>query len=235
MLDTHSNPYHATSLDDPIAAAFKSSWADLSLRFRTATALPEDVGQFAIPGGNSDQDIADFTALVQSRNATVLVFEANEALLRSSLSIVGTASCVQMVATRRSRRESDDQHLMLSPADSAEMLALATLTKPGPFFRNTPRLGDFIGIRVHDRLVAMAGQRMSFDGWTEISGVCVHPDFRGQGMAQRLITEMCEKIEDSGKRPFLHTYADNTAAIRLYEYLGFEIRREVQVTMFGPN
>ena len=63
---------------------------------------------------------------------------------------------------------------------------------------------------------------MAFDGWTEISGVCVHPDYRGQGMAQRLILDMCGRIEGSGKRPFLHTYADNTAAIRLYEHLGFD-------------
>ena len=235
MLDIHSNSHRDTALDDPITASFQSKWAGLSLRHGTATALPEDIGQFAIPGGHTDQDIFDFTIAVRSRRAPVIVFEPHEALLRSPLSIVGAARCVQMVAMGHSGRESGARHLPLGRADGAEMLALATLTKPGPFARNTHLLGDFIGIRDHGNLVAMAGQRMSFDGWTEISGVCVHPDFRGQGMAQRLIADMCKKIEGRGKRPFLHTYADNTAAIRLYEHLGFEIRREFQLTMFGPS
>jgi ribosomal protein S18 acetylase RimI-like enzyme len=235
MLDIHSNSHQDTALDDPITASFASKWAGLSVRHGTATALPEDIGQFAIPGGLTDQDIADFTSAVCARRAPVFVFEPHEALLRSPLSIVGAARCVQMVAMGRSGRESGAQHLPLGKADGADMLALATLTKPGPFARNTHLLGDFIGIRVQGQLVAMAGQRMAFDGWIEISGVCVHPEFRGRGMAQRLIADMGLKIEECGKRPFLHTYADNIAAIRLYEHLGFEIRREFQITMFGPS
>jgi len=36
------------------------------------------------------------------------------------------------------------------------------------------------------RLIAMAGERMKVDGFTELSGVCTHPDFRGQGLAGAL-------------------------------------------------
>ena len=32
-----------------------------------------------------------------------------------------------------------------------------------------------------------------------------------------------------GEQPFLHSYADNSGAIALYESLGFRIRREVHV------
>lgn len=43
----------------------------------------------------------------------------------------------------------------LSPDDSDEMLALAALTNPGPFERDTVHLGGFIGIRRDGWLVAM--------------------------------------------------------------------------------
>ncbi|MGA9320158.1 MAG: hypothetical protein WBW06_03770, partial [Xanthobacteraceae bacterium] len=41
-------------------------------------------------------------------------------------------------------------------------------------------LGSYIGIRSGGQLVAMAGERMKFDGFTEISAVCSHPEHRGR-------------------------------------------------------
>jgi len=46
--------------------------------------------------------------------------------------------------------------IALGDADAAEMVALAALTKPGPFLSKTHLLGGYIGIREHGRLVAMA-------------------------------------------------------------------------------
>ena len=111
--------------------------------------------------------------------------------------------------------------LPLGEADAAEMLALATLTKPGPFFSRTHQLGGFIGVRVGGQLAAMAGERMRPDGYTEASGVCVHPDHRGKGYAARLLREVTAKILKRGEKAFLHSYADNATAIGLYESLGF--------------
>ena len=113
----------------------------------------------------------------------------------------------------------------------AEMLALATLTKPGPFFARTHQLGAFIGVRVDGRLVAMAGERMRPDGYTEASGVCVHPDHRGKGYAARLLREVTAGILARGDKAFLHSYADNATAIGLYESLGYRGRREVVFTV----
>ena len=61
----------------------------------------------------------------------------------------------------------------LAPIDSADMIRLVELTKPGPFADRTMELGDFFGIRVGGALVAMAGERMKADGTTEISAVCI--------------------------------------------------------------
>lgn len=119
--------------------------------------------------------------------------------------------------------------LELGDPDAPEMLALATLTEPGPFFANTHRLGGFIGIREGSRLVAMAGERMKLPGYTEVSGVCTHPDFRGRGYAGRLMRIVAARIIAQGDRPFLHAYADNQGAIALYETLGFRPRSEMTV------
>jgi predicted GNAT family acetyltransferase len=141
---------------------------------------------------------------------------------------------VQMVAEALTGEEALD-FIELGDADAAEMLALATLTEPGPFFARTHRLGDFIGIRDSGRLVAMAGERMKLDGFTEVSGVCTHPDWRGRGYAGGLMRVVTARIVARGEMPFLHAYADNRGAIALYESLGFRVRCEVNVTVLEPD
>ncbi len=121
----------------------------------------------------------------------------------------------------------------LGDDDGAEMLALATLTQPGPLPTRTHRMGRFAGIRIDGRLSAMAGERFRFPGWTEVSGVCTHPDFRSRGLARRLSRHVAAGIAVCGDSAFLHAWRDNVSAIRLYESLGFEWRSDVHVVMLG--
>lgn len=72
---------------------------------------------------------------------------------------------------------------------------------------------------------------MRFRGFTEVSGVCTHPDFRGRGLARRLSTIVAHAIQRRGEQPFLHAWTTNQAAISLYENLGFEFRAAVQVAV----
>jgi predicted GNAT family acetyltransferase len=111
------------------------------------------------------------------------------------------------------------------------MLSLASLTEPGPFFARTHRMGRFLGIRRAGRLAAMAGERMRFLGHTEVSGVCTHPDFRGQGLARRLSAAVTANIQQRGDRAFLHAWTANAPAIALYRSLGFDVRAEVSVAI----
>jgi hypothetical protein len=67
------------------------------------------------------------------------------------------------------------------------MLELVAETEPGPFLNRAVELGDYLGIRCDGALVAMAGERLRFDGWTEISGVCTMPTHRGHGLASGLV------------------------------------------------
>lgn len=52
--------------------------------------------------------------------------------------------------------------IRLVDAHSERALALATLTKPGPFGPRTIELGEYFGLFVGDRLMAMVGERMGF-------------------------------------------------------------------------
>jgi predicted GNAT family acetyltransferase len=71
----------------------------------------------------------------------------------------------------------------------------------------------------------MAGERLKPPGWTEISAVCTDDAWRGHGFASRLIRALVTGIRARGDTAFLHAVATNTNAIRLYEAMGFELRR----------
>src|SRR4029077_11045664 len=98
----------------------------------------------------------------------------------------------------------------LGPQDSEDMLAMATLTKPGPFGTRTHELGSYVGIHSEGKLVAMAGERLKVPGYTEVSAVCTHPEHTGKGYARVLMTEIMRRIHERGDTPMLHVRADNT-------------------------
>lgn len=118
----------------------------------------------------------------------------------------------------------------LGVADAPDMLALATLTKPGPFFARTGAMGDFVGVRREGQLVAMTGERMKPDGFTEMSAVCTHPDWRGHGFGTALMRVVLGRILARGEGAFLHVYPDNPA-VAIYRALGFRVRREMVFTV----
>jgi predicted GNAT family acetyltransferase len=122
---------------------------------------------------------------------------------------------------------------VLGEADAPAMLALATLTRPGPFRSRTRELGPFVGIRQDGELVAMAGRRLRVDGFTELSGVCTHPDHRGKGYAAALSRVVVGEILATGETAFLHAFADHEATIAFYRGLGFQTRARMIYTSLG--
>lgn len=120
----------------------------------------------------------------------------------------------------------DGEIVRLGVQDVPEILDLVQHAKPGPFRSRTIEMGAFLGIRHEGRLIAMAGERLRPPGWTELSAICTHSDFRGQGLATRLVRALVHGIHERGEMPFLHASAENHTAIRLYEELGFRLRRE---------
>jgi predicted GNAT family acetyltransferase len=105
------------------------------------------------------------------------------------------------------------------------MVDLAQLTEPGPFRQRTAELGAFFGILEGSRLLAMAGERTRIPGFTEVSGVCTHPDARGRGFAHTLIARVHQQIRSRGDIPYLHSWSSNASAIAVYQRLGYSLRR----------
>jgi GNAT superfamily N-acetyltransferase len=123
--------------------------------------------------------------------------------------------------------------LPLGPADAAQALELATLTRPGPFGIRTLELGDYFGYFEGPRLIAMAGERMQAATLREISGVCTHPDQQGRGLARRLMNKLIRREMLRGETPFLHVMRDNSGARALYARMGFVDYLEVVVRVIS--
>jgi ribosomal protein S18 acetylase RimI-like enzyme len=127
----------------------------------------------------------------------------------------------------------DDEAVVLGVADAEEMADLVERAKPGPWRPRTYELGTYLGIRRDGRLVAMAGERLQPAGWAEISAVCTDESNRGQGLASRLVRAVAHNIRTRGDKVLLHATSTNANAIRLYEKLGFEVRRETTYVAYS--
>ncbi|HWQ86674.1 GNAT family N-acetyltransferase [Brevundimonas sp.] len=217
-------------LDRPVWSALTSRQAALSigdaraLRFDPAWAL------FGAAADASPGNLQALTDLNTSPHGLGLV-ETGETHLPPGARVRSQAPCVQMTASTLTAGGRDLAFEPLGEADAADMLALATLTVPGPFFEKTHRLGDFIGVKQDGKLIAMAGERMRPAGFTEVSGVCTHPDHRGHGYASALMRVVTQRILERGEEAFLHAYAAHAATIALYETLGFNVRTAITYTV----
>jgi predicted GNAT family acetyltransferase len=216
-------------LDRPVWSALSTRHLHLSEGSALARRYATDVNLFASARDDTPAALVALLELVQP-GERVYLLQVPDIAVPNGLVPLKAAKGVQMIATRSVQAAgSDDDIVELTDSDAPEMLALATLTEPGPFLARTHLMGTFRGIRIGGRLAAMAGERFRFPGYTEVSGVCTHPDFRGRGLARRLSAAVAARIEARGERPFLHAWQTNRPAISLYESLGFEIRAAVDV------
>ncbi|MFF9779445.1 GNAT family N-acetyltransferase [Streptomyces sp. NPDC013978] len=210
-------------LDNPALASLTGPHAHLAERRGRVLRYPLDVSPWlGLPDEPDADDWADLAALA-GPGAEVPV-PAYSGGFPAGWEVTFDLAGVQLVDDGIAAAP-DDEAVRLGPADVPEMLDLVARTQPGPFLPRTIELGTYLGIRRDGALVAMAGERLRPPGWTEISAVCTDPAFRGEGLATRLVLAVAHGIRERGETPFLHTAATNTTAIRLYESLGFRLRR----------
>jgi GNAT superfamily N-acetyltransferase len=152
--------------------------------------------------------------------------------LAPGLMLKGTATGLQMVFPESAELPATGRGpvevLKLSCEYAAEMVELTTIAFPGYFRIRTCEMGTYYGVLVDGRLVAMAGERMKFDRYVEVSGVCTHPEHTGKGYAAALITRLLADHRQDGWLSCLHLGATNKRALDLYERLGFVLNREVK-------
>lgn len=167
------------------------------------------------------------------RAAGALVGAAGGALIRDDTDLPEgweqqvRLDAAQLIAADPIGRRSPEV-VRLTRADVPEMIELARRAKPGPFEEDTVSFGGYLGIRTASSLVAMGGQRLQVDGATEISAIATDPAHRGHGYASTIVRAVAADIEEQGNTPFLHVTSGNPAR-RLYESLGFTVRRTIVI------
>ncbi|GII82219.1 hypothetical protein Ssi03_02090 [Sphaerisporangium siamense] len=211
-------------LDNPAWSSLTGAHARLAERRGNALRYPPDVSAFvALPPEPEAADWADMAALAGPGGVVPL---AGVPLAPDGWEVVTEVPGVQLTGEDVTG-EPEPEAVRLGAADVPEMLDLVARCKPGPFLPRTVEMGTYLGVRHRGALVAMAGERLRPRGWTEISAVCTDPGHRGEGLASRLVLAVAAGIRARGETPCLHAAAANTAAIRLYENLGFRLRRPV--------
>ena len=215
-------------LDRPVWSALTTRQRAFAVGDDLARRFDPAVGPFAAVADDDAEHLTRLAALV-ARHGPVVLLQRDEIPVPDGTTARLSAPGVQLVLERLRAVPATAEMVPLGAADATEMVALAKLTEPGPFEARTPELGGFLGVRVGGRLVAMAGERMKPEGFTEVSGVCTHPDHRGHGYAAMLSAAVADRIVGRGETPFLHAYASNRAAVALYERLGFVLRAPVEV------
>jgi ribosomal protein S18 acetylase RimI-like enzyme len=216
-------------LDDPVGQSLRGRHSHLARRMGNAATYEAGVATFAtVPATPAPADWDDLARLLGSGQVADL-FSAPVAPPGDWTPVFALAG-FQMILDRPCADSPGPARAVaeLERADVQDMLALTGLSRPGPFWPRTIELGTFHGIREHGALVAMAGERLRPPGWTEISSVCTAPHARGRGLASQVVRAAVDRITARGDRAFLHVAADNVDAIRLYERLGFVIRRPVR-------
>ncbi|MCC4294085.1 GNAT family N-acetyltransferase [Brevundimonas aurantiaca] len=202
-----------------------------------AVRIDPEVGVFLSAADASRDSRARLTELARLHPGAGLVERADGPMaevLPDGITVDRRIALVQMTAEALTPSKAPSPAFEpLTAADAPAMLALATLTRPGPFRSRTRELGPFIGIRRDGELVAMAGRRLRVDGFTELSGVCTHPDHRGKGYAAALSRAVVGEILASGEAAFLHAFADHPATIAFYQSLGFEVRAPMVYTILA--
>jgi predicted GNAT family acetyltransferase len=217
-------------LDRPVWSALTTAHADFAQGSAHARRYQPSVVPFAAAADATPESTAALAALPAASEIMVLV-EAEPPKIPAGLDVVTEALLVQMLAGKPFERVEDPRIQELTEADAADMLELATLTKPGPFTLKAQSLGSFWGIRIAGRLVAMAGQRMRQLGFTELSGLCTHPDFQGQGLGKLMFRFVAGEISARNEVVYLHAYKNNDTAVGLYKSLGFSIRSDMHMRM----
>jgi ribosomal protein S18 acetylase RimI-like enzyme len=218
-----------SSLDHPAWSSLTGVHRALAEGTGRARRYPPDVSPFAALHPDRDaQAWSDLHALVGAGQLVAMAGQFDDVPIGWSVEFKGAG--VQMVATDALRTDIAPRTdiVELGAVDAAEMVELVARTEPGPFAARTYLFGGYLGIRDEGALIAMAGERLRPSGFAEISAVCTDPAYRRKGLAAALVRAVASNIRRRGEVPFLHTAQTNVNAIRLYEALGFELRREVQ-------
>ncbi|MEU8156094.1 GNAT family N-acetyltransferase [Micromonospora sp. NPDC048986] len=114
--------------------------------------------------------------------------------------------------------------VVLETADLPQVRALYAQAYPGNWFdERMMQTGQYLGIRDGGAVVAVAGVHVFSPAYrvAALGNVTTHPRWRGRGLGASVVAALCARLRESVEHVTLNVKADNVAAVRLYERVGF--------------
>lgn len=120
----------------------------------------------------------------------------------------------------------DDENIrFLSEENLPSIYSLYQASYPGNWF--DPRMletGKYLGYWQEEKLTGIAGIHVYSAEYqaAALGNITTHPDHRGKGIAGKLTQQLCYELQKTVRYIGLNVKADNEAAIKVYERIGFE-------------
>lgn len=214
-----------SGLDNPFWSSLATVHRNVALRSGEALRYPPAYAPFlGVPDAEADVE-ADLDTLVAPGESVYLLGIAPR--VPTSWRLEAFRPLAQMVCEAPLGPVDGPPAIELTAAHRDDVLALTALVYPHYFRERTMEMGRYFGIYEDGRLAAMIGERLGTESAQEMSAICTHPDFAGRGYARRLTAMLTNDTLRHGRLPFLHVSYENPRAKRLYERIGFRLRRDV--------
>lgn len=222
--------HNDTKLDNPVWHSLNETHSAYCLEFDGLKCYRPDHAPFVAFPGNAGNDDA---LQAYSGLADEFFVVGDKPGFPADLELKKELVCFQMIARNRVSVDTKDPVMPLTGQFRQQTYDLINRVQPGYFRKQTWELGDYFGIVLDEQLVAVTGERMKMNEAIEVSAVVTHPGFARKGFAAQLVAHTINRIIEQGKLPFLHVAETNTAAIRLYQKLGFTFRRKISFWKLG--
>ena len=221
---------HRHALTNPVWHALASTHQHFRLQAGLAIKYPAAVTPYAALADSSAEALSDLATLLEPGETTYVVGERParipELVLREPLPVLQMVYPTDRPLPEAAGTSTELSIVPLTWADAPAMVALTDVAFPGFFRARTCEMGTYYGVWQAGRLIAMAGERLCLNPLREVSGVCTHPDWRGRGLASRLMARLMQDHRRDRHVSWLYVVSTNRNAIELYLRMGYEIIRE---------
>jgi GNAT superfamily N-acetyltransferase len=213
-------------LDNPVWYSLSETHKNFGIDFGTTKFYHPDYCPF---GGFTTFDRIKDAISEYAKLANNFFIIGQKPVVPDNLKLNNELICLQMIIHDKIGITIDDQIVKLGEEHLDDLLGLVKIVYPEYFKKKTYSLGNYYGIYKGNQLVAVTGERMQMNEYTEVSAVITHPDHTGKGYAKQLVAHTVNAIFVQNKIPFLHVAESNIGAIKLYEKLGFHTRTKISV------
>lgn len=217
-----------SKLDNPVWHSLNEAHRSFALGDEELKLYPPNVSPFVGVNSNDRQILRKLDYYIRTDEPFFIIGDLPDAPPKNYV-LHPVLICEQMVLTETLEISATEEIFYLNDDYDEPLTELVNFVQPGYFRKDTRLMGDYFGIFKERKLVAVTGERMRMDDFTEVSAVVTHPDFTGRGYAKQLIAHTVNKNLAAGITPYLHVAASNTPAIALYEKLGFRHRPKINV------